>query len=171
MKKYIISIIVLAHEIIHLYIANYYKDISNNERKNINFNNLKEVYSHFIELLMLDYLENNKLKTNDIELFRDEYNADIVENLTAINTMLEPNDLDFTSIDEVLIYDDLASYSYGKLFAYHFYDNYLKDRELTKDNILKFRIESKNHDFKYMINHYGLEEDKLLDEKVLVRHL
>lgn len=170
-EKNIFNITILAHEMMHIYMGNYYKDFSMEDRKKLNNINIREVYSHFIELLMFDYLESINFNQRDIDLCRNEFNGSLIEMLTLFNSVLDSNDYDFTDFDRVLLYNEAETYSYGKVFAYHFYENYLKCKEETKDNIFRLSLEGKDHDLKYIINNYGLKEDRILDYKVLAKHL
>ena len=170
-EKNIFNITILAHEMIHIYMGNYYKNLTMDERRKLNNVNIREIYSHFIELLMFDYLESINFKQSDIDSCRKEFNGSLIEMLVLFNNVLDPNDYDFTDFDRVLLYNEAETYSYGKVFAYHFYDNYLKNKEETKNNIFRLSIEGKDHDLKYIINHYGLNENKILDHKVLAKYL
>ena len=62
-------------------------------------------------------------------------------------------------------------YSYGLYFLYYFYDQYLLSKDMAKENITNFMLDSKDKDFKYLINHYGLNEDKLRNDKVILKHV
>lgn len=170
-SKTIFDITVLAHEIIHIYLSEMQKYNTSNESLNIHVNGLNEVYSHYIEFVILDYLSLNNFNNIEIIKYKKSLYSDLIERLALLSVMLEPTDIDFNSFDEVSIYDECRVYSYGIYFAYYFYDMYLKDKDMAKENITNFMLDSKNKDFRHLINNYGLNEQHLNNYKVLLKHV
>ena len=162
---------VIAHEIIHIYLSEKHKHISNEEEKKKYVNGVNEVYSHYIEYLLLDYLKSIDYDKKDIKTHKRALYSDLIEHLDGLYLMLEPTDIDFTEYDEVVFYNDMKIYSYGLYFLYHFYDQYLLSKDMAKENITNFMLDSKDYEFDYLINHYGLSEDKLRNEKVILKHV
>ena len=119
----------------------------------------------------MDYLEKINFNKNDLASCRAEFNSSLIEMLSLLNVMLEPDDINFKDLDEVLLYKEAETYSYGKILSYHYYDNYLINSDLTKKNIFELSVDCMNHDLKYMLNNYGLNEERILDHKILVKHL
>ena len=166
----IIDLMVIAHEIIHIYLSEKEKYISNEEFKMKYINGINEVYSHYIEYIFLDYLESINYNKIDIINHKKNLYSDLIERLAVFYVMLESN-IDFKSYDEVSFYNELKLYSYGLYFLYHFYDQYLEDKDKAKENITNFMLDSKKYDFKHLINNYGLKEENLRDYKVLLKHI
>ena len=167
----IFNITILAHEMIHIYVSQYFKELSIEDRKKINNLNLREVYAHFIELLSLDYLEKIGFNERDIKSYKNNYNYSMIEILAIFNSLLEKDNLDFTNLDDTTLYHEAEIYSYGKVFSYHYYDKYYMNKEETKNNLLNLSIDSKNHSFDYVIKNYGLNEEELTDSKKLIKYL
>ena len=165
------NITVLAHEMIHVYLSDYQKYISEDESSNKYINGVNEVYSFFIEYLMLDYLTSINFNKRDIINYKKSLYSDLIEQLYAFYTLLEPDDIDFTNYDEVVLYNDVKIYSYGLYFLYHFYDQYKIDKDMAVENITNFMLDSAYYDFNHLINNYGLSEEKLRDYKVLLKHI
>ena len=162
---------VLAHEMIHIYLSEKQKYLTNSESLSNYVNGLNEVYSHYIEYILLDYLLVRGFNNKDIINYKKSLYSDLIEHLQVFYTLLEPYDIDFNDYDEVSLYDEIRQYSYGLYFLYHFYDQYIIDKEMAKDNITNFMLDSCKYDFSYLINNYGLNEEKLKDYKVLLRHV
>ena len=167
----IMDLMVLAHEIIHIYLSEKEKYITNEESKMKHINGINEVYSHYIEYILLDYLESIKYNKKDIINHKKNLYSDLIERLAVFYVMLDPTDIDFKSYDEVSFYNELKLYSYGLYFLYHFYDQYLIDKIMAKENITNFMLDSKKYDFSHLINNYGLKEENLKDYKVLLKHI
>ena len=165
------DITVLAHEMIHIYLSEKHKYINDKEALNIYVNGVNEVYSHYIEYLLLDYLSTINYNKKDIVNYKKSLYTELIEHLSNFYVMLEPFDIDFTSYDEVILHNDLKEYSYGLYFLYFFYEEYLIDKDKAKENITNFMLDSKEKEFGYLINNYGLDEDNLKDYKVLLRHM
>lgn len=162
---------VLAHEIIHIFLSEKQKYLSDKEYSNIYINGTNEIYSHYIEYILLDYLESIKYNKMDIINYKKSLYYDLISHLSNFYIMLEPTDIDFTNYDEVSMYTEMREYSYGLYFLYHFYDQYILDKDMAKENITNFMLDSSKKDFNYLINNYGLSEEKLRDHKVLLKHI
>lgn len=165
------NITVLAHEIIHMYLSEKQKYLNDRECLNIYVNNIDEVYSHYIEYIVLDYLENLGFNNRDIINYKKSMYTELIKHADNFYNFLEPVDINFEDEEDIDWYDDLKKYTYGLYFLYHFYDQYLLDKDMAKENITNFMLDSKNKEFNYLINNYGLSEDKLKDHKVLLRHI
>ena len=170
-KENIFYITTLIHEIIHVYLSEKEKYMTMDESKRQYVNGICEVYPVFIEFLVLDYLYKNNLFLKDINSYKKDIYSGLMEYLKALYVMIDPYDLDFNSYEEVKFFNESKEYSYGYLFAYHFYDQYKKNKTMAKDNITNFMLDSKNKEFRQLINNYGLNEDKLSDYKVLYKHV
>ena len=162
---------VLAHETIHIYLSEKQKYMTEKEYSNIYINGTNEIYSHYIEYILLDFLESNNYNKKDIINYKKSLYYDLISHLSNFYIMLEPTDIDFTNYDEVSMYTEMREYSYGLYFLYHFYEQYILDANMAKYNITNFMLDSSKKDFNYLINNYGLDEEKLKDYKVLLRHI
>ena len=150
---------ILAHEIIHIYLSEIDKNATVQEEKVRFINGVSEVYSIYIELLVLDYLENNGFNNKDIINYKKDIYSGLIEYLKTLYIMIEPDDIDFTSYDEVEFFNESKLYSYGYIFAYHFYDQYLTDKIMAKENITNFMLDSKNYDDLQTIWYLDDEQD------------
>lgn len=162
---------VIAHEMIHIYLSEKDKYINDKEALNIYVNGVNEVYSHYIEYILLDYLSSINYYSKDIINYKKSLYSELIEHLSNYYVMLEPFDIDFTSYDEVVLHNELKEYSYGLFFLYHFYDQYLLNHDTAKENITNFMLDSKDKEFGYLVNNYGLSEDNLRDYNVILKHV
>ena len=165
-KNYILDVSTLCHEIIHSYVKEH---VRYNNYKNFKYefiNNMDEVYSLFIELALFDYLEKIKFDANDIYLARKANDIEVISELELFKKSL--NNFSTISAGE---YKMNEANSYGHVLAYHFYDNYLNDKERAKSNIFDFMIdcESKNRD--YLFNNYGLNQEYILNPQRLTKYM
>ena len=165
------DITVLAHELMHIYIYDKRKDLSEEEESNIFVNGTNEVYSHYMEYIILDYLSSIGFNKRDIINYKKSLYTELIEHLDVLYTLLEPTDIDFESYNEVVLFDDMKKYSYGLYFIYPFYDQYIKDKDMAKENITNFMLDSRYKEFESLINNYGLDEENLKDHKVLLKHV
>ena len=165
------DITVLAHEMIHIYLSEKQKYMNDQESLMCYVNGVNEVYSHYIEYILLDYLSSNNFNKKDIINYKKSLYSDLIEHLSAFYIMLEPTDIDFTSYEEVSMHNEMKIYSYGLYFLYYFYEQYMIDKDMAKENITNFMLDSKKYEFNYLINNYGLSEEKLRDHKVLLKHI
>lgn len=178
MKKYIfisptytvVDQAIIAHEIIHAYIFKYQRFMSIAKRQVYNVNNFCEVYSSFIELVLLDYLRRNNRYIHDIECYQQEYDEDLRNNLACLNLQYEPELKSIKKFDDREFFLDIESYTYGKLLAYHFFDNYKDDKEKTKEDILNFTLDSEDYQRDYLLNNYGLKRDNIKNPNILIKH-
>ena len=155
--------VTIAHETIHNYLFDkqrFLKEKDNNRRK---INNVDEVYPSFIELAFLEYIKKYDYLLDDIAFYERISDSTIIHFLKQFHDNLIN--------DDYYDYKTNESYAYGKVLAYHFYNMYLKDRERAKENILNFSLRSHEMDKMQLLNSYGLISDKLLDYKVLTRHM
>ena len=168
-KENIDDPLTIAHEIIHAYLSDITKKYSEMDRYFLNSKNFNEVYSYFIELLMLDYFEKININNDDIYNNFAEINISTLNFLHDYYTLLKTG-VNLKKEKDVSLYFEIESIVYGRILAYHFYQNYLKDSEETKDNILNFMLDYQN-DKKYMLNNYGLDEDKVRSSKLLLKYM
>lgn len=118
------------HELGHIY------DFSLNKYNK--YNCCREVYSHFLELVFIDWLG------NDILLY--DYFDTLRENLNSFDDCLNNNynkKIDFMT-NFPKIYTDIE-YSYGSLIALNFFEMYKNDKKLGLYNINKFILENINY--------------------------
>ena len=160
----IVDVQTLAHEFIHVYFNNDLKYYSLKDYKNYFVNNNYEVYSIFIELLVLDYLREIRMPKNDID------NALKIHNYELIGVLKEYNDITVENFS-INDYRKAELYSYGYVLAYHFYDQYLKDKEKAKYNIKEFMKNLTKHDKVYLLNHYGLNQNDVINPQKLTKHI
>jgi hypothetical protein len=121
-------------------------------------NNFDEVYSIYIELIFLDYLKYKKYLTHDVNVSLSMFANQTVSYLDNLKFEKYMNRAD-------------EGYSYGYVLAYHFYEQYLKDKDMAKCNITKFMLESKDHDKFYMLNNYGLNQNDILNPQKIEKHM
>ena len=134
-------------------------------------NGVSETYSIFIEFLVIDYLQKNNLFKKDTISYKKDIYFGLIEYLKSLYLMIVPCDICFDSYDEVGFYNESKIYSYGYLLAYHFYEQYLNDRDQAKENITNFMLDSKKYEFDYLINNYGLNEKEITNNKLLLKHI
>ena len=156
--------ITLVHEVIHSYVNSFLQGINYDESFNININALGEVYSHFIELVFYEYLKEKNINKTDLNTFK------LMENNMLISYLRRYND-NFPGISDMNEYQSSEIYAYGILLAVHYFNNYLHNPSITKDDILNMSIDSKKYNKHILLNNYGLSENKLNDHKVLTKFL
>ncbi len=167
-KKYtIVDAITLAHETIHAYLSEQLKNMTINEKNQYITNNIYEVYPFFIELVFLNYLQKNNFNIKDINKYITIYNYILSDNLYSLNTIINNKDFDLNNEIDVESFNENQGYSYGGLFAYHFYNQYHNDKDEAKDNIYNFMTDAKDYDLNHLINNYGLNEKELSKCKIL----
>ena len=167
----IFYITVLMHELVHVYLSEKEKYMTKEEASLQYINGVSETYSIFIEFLVIDYLQKNNLFKKDIISYKKDIYFGLIEYLKSLYLMIDPCDICFDSYDEVGFYNESKIYSYGYLLAYHFYEQYLNDRDQAKENITNFMLDSKKYEFDYLINNYGLNEKEITDNKLLLKHI
>ena len=163
--------IILAHETIHAYLSNILLNISEKERKTLRDNNMEEVYSSFIELVFVNYLDSINYNYHDVQNYIDSYNNIMLESLNDYYQLLNDNKTKFMLKRNIYDYIEQEKYSYGRVVAYHFFRNYLINKSNTNDNILQFMIDSKEYTKNHLLNNYGLSIEKITDKKRLVKYM
>ena len=130
-----------------------------NETEEYNYfsNNFLEVYSIFSELLLYDYLKEINYQNYDLQNYYKYFVSCLCRNLQ------DYKDSNYKNANS-------QRYSYGYILAYHFYDQYKKDKNKTKENILYFMLESKSHNIDYMLNNYGLSKEKMFNPQRIEQH-
>lgn len=162
---------VLMHELVHVYLSEKERNMTKQEASLQYINGVSETYSIFIEFLVLDFLKENNLFNKDIIPYKKDLYSGLIEYLKILYLMIDPDDLCFESSEEVSFYNEAKIYSYGYLLAYHFYDQYLNNRDKAKENITNFMLDSKKYEFEYLINNYGLNKEEITDYKLLLKHV
>ena len=104
---------VIAHEVIHIYLSEKQKYLSNDEEHKKYINGTNEIYAYYIEYILMDYLKSINYDKKDIKRHKRSLYSDLIEHLSAFYLMLEPTDIDFNEYDEVIFYNDMKIYSYG----------------------------------------------------------
>ena len=168
------SAIILAHELAHAYSKKY---INNNFEQKIfaYINDLDEVYSKYMEYVFIDYLK--KIHFNEKEIKALQVNSDMnligfLEDYKEFIDQYESNPKEIYNNDSLLFpFIDSEQYSYGQIVGYHFFKNYLKDKDKTKSNLFEFVSDTGKYDKTYMLNHYGLDEKEITSSKKLVKDM
>ena len=153
----------IVHETIHNYLFNRLRYIDKKYKKQMFINNLDEVYPKFIELVAMKFLIDNNILVDDINQYFKQNNYSSTVFLKGFNNNLIHYDLNN--------YQSNEAYSYGAVLAYHFYDNYLIDEELTKRNILNFLLEEQYYDKLYLLDNYGLDISSIINPKILNKYM
>lgn len=164
----IIDFVSLVHELIHIYFQYLEIDYTNEECIRRDLNNFREVYSSFIELIAMDYLKENSFDKQEIYSIKVDYDNDMIENLALYNKLLYKKKRYLKDL-ELLI--NIEKYSYGKVLAYHFYEQYKNDPNEAKNNIKQFSLDSKEYNKKYLLNNYGLNQVEVFSSKVLKKNI
>ncbi|MBQ6477308.1 MAG: hypothetical protein IJI43_02620 [Bacilli bacterium] len=168
------SAVILAHELAHAYSKKY---INNTFEQKIfaYINDLDEVYSKYMEYVFIDYLK--KIHFNKKEIKTLEVNSDMnligfLDDYKEFIDQYESNPKDIYNDDSLLFpFIDSEQYSYGQIVGYNFFNNYLKDKDKTKSDILDFVSDTGKYDKTYMLNHYGLNEKEVTSSKKLVKDM
>lgn len=149
--------ITLIHEIFHAHISKKIETMNDSEDTLNMVNNYFEVYSIFSELLSCDYLEKIKY-TSDTKM----YSGLILKSLCDSLDNFKKNE-----------YNDIDSerYSYGYVLAYHFYNQYKKDPEQAKKNIMSFMMDSKDHFKMELLNSNGLNSKEILNPQKIEKNV
>ena len=155
----------IIHETIHSYLDSFLNGISYEQMNRININGLTEVYSYFIECAFLKYLEDNKDYEN-LEQLRKKLSYNLCDFVNTFSYFFN-NFEDNTNLNG---YGISETYVYGIIMAIHYFEKYLLDSELTKDNILSMFLDSKDFDKHFLLNNYGLYEVNLGNPKILYKH-
>jgi len=176
-EESVATIATIIHETVHSYLTKFINNLSYEEDLKYNVNNLSEVYTEFIEIIFLDYLEKSKYTRRDIDYVGTAINSCFIEQLKEFHDLLEQSEeteiFDFKY--ENFPYNDnyyiCERYSYGKVLARHYFYEYFKNPSKTKDNITNLTIDSKTYNKSYLLNNYGLKEDNLSNTKILEKHM
>lgn len=162
---FISDFISIIHETMHSYNFELIKNSSIKEHDRLTINGLYEVPSFFIEHVGLDYLK-------DINYNVDEINKlDSVFDMELIYLLEEFKELLLNGYSEYGDYLYKETYSYGRILSYHFYDQYLKDKEGTIKRLKKFMVDYKNYDRNYLLNNYGLNKSNITNPQMLTKHI
>ncbi len=129
----------IVHELAHAYLGDKTRYMSDCEECLFSINNMHEVYSIFIELVMEDYLIHNNIHKEDVMRTHN------------LRTKVFLNTLDKLK-EEDYIECEAERYSYGYLLAYHFFKQYKKNPKQAKENIYNLMIDSKTYDRNYLFN-------------------
>ena len=57
------------------------------------------------------------------------------------------------------------------VLAYHFYNQYRINPKEAKNNIYNFMLDAKDYEKMYMLNHYGLTSENIVNAKKLKRYI
>lgn len=158
----------LVHELIHIYFQNIEKNYTFDQQINKNTNNFGEVYSSFIELMALDYIKDNNFNKDDIYSYKVDYDNSLIEDLALYKHYLVNKKIMIKYMELLL---NVEQYSYGKGLAYHFYDQYINNKETAKNNIKQFTLDYKEKNKKYLLNNYGLSQTDVFSSKTLKKYI
>ena len=162
----IILLITLAHETIHSYINSLMYQIDYDERTKLYLNTLNEVYSYFIEFVFASFLHDTyKIDTSQIN---NNHHNILISCLTDFKELFD--ELCNLEDDEYNIerYLQAEADVYGIILAHHYYNYYLANPELAKEDLINLMIDSKRYDKHFLLNNYGLNESDLYDHKALL---
>lgn len=162
----------LVHELGHIYDYELTKNGILKERINKSYSNYMEVYSHYMELLFIDFLKNQKVYTNDINAYKMSYIDTLSKEVIELYKLLNKQIYNINHIYEN--YPDIFTipeYALGKAIAYEFYDMYKEDKERTNVNIHKFLINyGKDTELKFL-DYYGLNKEKIMSGNAIKKHI
>ncbi len=163
----------IIHEVIHAYVNSKRVDKDYASEFNYLIMNLMEVYSEFIELVFLDYLEKIHFPKKDILAYGSKYNASLMCDLMNFGEIIYSYGANDILSSETLYsdYTGLSRYVYGRIMGYLYYERYLKKPEHTKKQILQMTLDSTKYDKKYLLNNYGLHDKDLYNEQKLTRSM
>ena len=162
---YLADFLSIIHECMHSYNFSLIKNASSNEQDLITYNSLFEVPSFFIEHVGLDYLEKRNIYKGEVAKLRIIFDLELLYFLKEFKKIIDDNICD---INEYL---NNECYSYGMILSYHFYDNYLKDKNKTMTDLKKFMVDFKNYEKDYMLNNYGLNIIDIINSQKLTKHM
>ena len=163
----------IVHEVIHAYVDSFIYNQSYEEISNCNINCLHEIYSEFIEIMLLDYLEKIKFNAKDTRLYGGTLNSFMIADAMDLGDFINnyfPEDL---AMNGGLYYQfqEIQCYVYGKIIARLYYDMYHQSPNYVKEQILKIMIDSYKYDKPYLLNNYGFKQKDLYDEQKLIRYM
>ncbi len=163
----------LIHETIHAYVNSKRDWYNYDDEINYKTMQLVEVYPEFIELVFLDYLEKTRFPSKDISAYGTLYNADLICDLMSFGDIINCNNAQdiLASDDTFERFGGLQRYVYGRIMAYLYYERFKRNKEYTKEQILRMSLDSAKYDKKYLLNNYGLHEKDLYNEQKLIRSL
>ena len=160
----------IAHEVIHSYIFHLLYNMSYDEEVRRSMNCLDEVYSYFIEFAFADYLEDHHCDKRGLKIIRDNHFNCLISYLGNFKDNFDK--FGIVSYDyDILRYMRSETLAYGILLAYHYFNNYLSDRERTKDDILSLSLDSKSYDRHFLLNNYGVKESDLGNPLLIKRNI
>lgn len=148
----------MAHELVHAYLLNKQRYFCEAEDLLYMINNYYEVYSIFIELVFQEYLIDHKIFQHDVIECAKKEIGDLCCYLDSFK-------------DSAYLDHDVESYCYGHILAYHFYNQYKINPKEAKNNIYNFMLDAKDHEKMYMLNHYGLTMENIVNAKKLKRYI
>ena len=154
----------IIHETMHSYNQLITKNSTFDEHDKVTINALYEAPSFFIEHVGLDYL-NNKYYDEKINKLRKIFDIELVHLIKEFKDALLCGSEDFET------YLHKLTYVYGGVLSYHFYNNYLKNKDKTIKELKQFMIDYKTYDRDYMLNNYGLRLDRITNPQVLTKHM
>lgn len=155
----------IIHETMHSYNFKLIKNSSIKEHDRLTTNSLQEAPSFFIERVGMDYLDKVGFDDKDITKLRKVFDRETIYLLGEYKEILQGN---YFECEDYLFNE---SYSYGRVLAYHFYDNYLKNPKETVDNIKKFMVDYKIYEREHMLNNYGLNKSSIINPQKLTKHM
>ena len=158
----------LVHELMHIYFQNIEVNYTEEEQMRKNLNNFGEVYSEFIELIAMDYLKDTSFNKDEVYSLKVEYDNDMIENLALYNKLLFKKKRYLNNLE---IFINSEMYAYGKVLAYHFYEQYKDNKEEAKKNIKQFYLDSILYNKKHLLNDYGLDKSEVYTSKVLKKNI
>ena len=112
-----------------------------------------------------------KYLPKDIDTYNKEYDYDLIECLAGYSLNFEPEIKDVKDDENRGFFQDSEAYAYGKVIAYHYYEQYLNNQEQTKKNILDLMLNTSNYNRHHLLNNYGLQEKQITNPKILIQNL
>lgn len=155
----------IIHEMMHCYNHKLLKNCSFKEMDRVLLNGMREVPSFFIEHVGIDFLKKKNINLDDIKNIKSVNDSELIYTLKSFEDLLLSVEIDVND------YFYNLTYTYGRVIAYHFYNNYLKDNKKTLDELKKFMLDYKTYDKKYLLNNYGLNFNDVTNYQKLTRFI
>lgn len=153
----------IVHEVAHMINHNYAKN--NFKTRNYPYY-YHEVYSHYIQFVFYEYIKRKNMYIEDIDNSFKSCLFLLGNNLESINYILES--------DECFNYEDLfydIQYGYGIAIALKYLDIYKYDPEKAKYLTNQFIEQSYYYEPIEILNKFGLDEDELINGKLIKNYL
>lgn len=150
----------IIHETLHSFIESQMFDLKYDERKKKLWNDLDEVITYFSQLAFIKFLEEIDFDLESIEFLKSD---NLVRWICFSNRINYYNEYTASDIIDKGFCDFLLddSVTYGTTLAYHYYDKYLKDGNIS--DIFNMSLDSPFNDKISLLSDYGIDSSKLGD--------